>query len=43
VILRVREWLDKRRDIALVVGLFVAFRLMWLMAYPVDNMTVYVD
>jgi hypothetical protein len=39
----VREWLDKRRDIALVVGLFVAFRLMWLMAYPVDNLTVYGD
>jgi hypothetical protein len=43
MILRTSQWLDKRRDIALVVGLFVAFRLMWLMAYPADNLTVYGD
>jgi hypothetical protein len=43
VILRVSKWLDERRDIALVVTLFVAFRLMWLIAYPADNLTVYGD
>lgn len=43
MILRMRKWLDERRDIALVAALFVAFRLMWLMAYPADNLTVYGD
>lgn len=43
MISRINQWLDKRRDIALVVALFVAFRLMWLMAYPADALTVYGD
>ena len=43
MLLRMRKWLVERRDIALVGGLFVAFRLMWLMAYPADNLTVYGD
>ena len=30
--------LDKHRDLALVVALFAAFRLMWLMAYPPDSL-----
>ncbi len=37
------KWLDKHRDIALIVGLFVAFRLMWLMAYPPDSLMLYGD
>lgn len=43
MILRVRAWLDEHRDIALAAALFVAFRLMWLMAYPADNLTAYGD
>jgi hypothetical protein len=43
VISRMRKWQDEHRDIALVVVLFIAFRLMWLMAYPADNLTVYGD
>lgn len=37
------KWLDEHRDVALVMLLFAAFRLMWLMAYPADNVTVYGD
>lgn len=36
-------WLNKDRDVALIVGLFVAFRLMWLMAYPPDSLMIYGD
>ena len=40
---RMTQWLDDHRDIALIVGLFAAFRLMWLMAYPPDSLMVYGD
>ena len=38
-----RKWLNEHRDIVLVAGLFLAFRLMWLMAYPPDSLMVYGD
>jgi hypothetical protein len=37
------KWLNEHRDIVLVAGLFLAFRLMWLMAYPPDSLMVYGD
>ncbi len=30
-------------DLALIVGLFIAFRLMWLIAYPPDSLMIYGD
>jgi hypothetical protein len=35
--------LDKHRDLVLVVALFAAFRLMWLVAYPPDSLMLYGD
>jgi hypothetical protein len=35
--------MDKHRDILLIVGLFAAFRLMWLVAYPPDSLMIYGD
>lgn len=35
--------LNKHRELALIVGLFVAFRLMWLMTVPADNLTLFGD
>jgi len=37
------KWLNKHRELALIVGLFFAFRLMWLVAYPPDSLMVYGD
>jgi hypothetical protein len=37
------KWLSKHRELALIVGLFVAFRLMWLMTIPADNLTLFGD
>ena len=37
------NWLNKQRELVLVVGLFAAFRLMWLIAYPPDSLMVYGD
>ena len=36
-------WLNKHRDMALMVVLFVALRLMWLMTVPADNLTLFGD
>lgn len=38
-----KEWLAARRDVALIVVLFVAFRLMWLLAYPPGAPMVFGD
>ena len=37
------KWLEQHRDIGLIVALFAAFRLMWLMAYPPDSLMLYGD
>jgi len=37
------NWLNRHRDLALMVVLFVAFRLMWLMTTPPDNLTLFGD
>ncbi len=36
-------WLTKQRDITLMVVLFIALRLMWLMVFPPDNLTLFGD
>jgi len=38
-----KQWLNARRDVLLIVALFVAFRLMWLMAYPPSAPMVFGD
>jgi hypothetical protein len=40
---RMIKWLEQHRDIALIVVLFVAFRLMWLMVSLPDNLTLFGD
>ena len=37
------KWLNQQRDSLPIVVLFVAFRLMWLMAYPPDSLMIYGD
>jgi hypothetical protein len=37
------NWLNRHRDFVLIVGLSVAFRLMWLMISPPDNLTLFGD
>jgi len=34
---------EEQRDLALIVVLFAAFRLMWLVAYPPDSLMIYGD